>query len=196
MARFEQVAILAGGAGTRLGGRKPMATVAGNPLIERAVFTVRAAGLDPLVVAKEESELPRLDAAVLREPDEPRHPLAGLVAALGVADGVVVMACDMPLVPPELLAWLAVVPDEHAVCRGADGLEPLLGRYSSSATAVLARALARGAPARAAVAELGPRIVDRGELERFGPPEELLFNVNTPADAERAARLLGGQTRG
>ena len=47
----------------------------------------RAAGLEAVVVAKAGTPLPALDVPVWIEPDEPSHPLAGLVHALERAAG-------------------------------------------------------------------------------------------------------------
>jgi hypothetical protein len=41
-----------------------------------------------------------------------------------------------------------------------------------------------------AVASLSPRLVSGEELSRFGEPERLLFNVNTPGDLNQAERML------
>src|SRR5215208_7621103 len=115
-----------------MGSPKAMLELASRPLVSRVVSTVGSAGLDPVVVAKPDSPLPKLDCRVLTEPSEPRHPLTGVLAALGASAGrgVVAIACDMPLVPSKLLTWLAQLEEPVAVCEVSGRLEPLLGRYS------------------------------------------------------------------
>jgi molybdenum cofactor guanylyltransferase len=193
-------AILAGGLGRRLGGRKALAELGGRPLVSRVVGVVGAAGLEPVVVAKPDTPLPRLDCRLLTEPTEPRHPLTGLVTALGASAGrgVVAIGCDMPFVPRRLLSWLADLDDELAVCEVRGRLEPLLARYPQSAATRLAASLERGEAMRDAVAALEPRIVHEDEVARFGEPEEIVFNVNSPEDLERAHELLarGSRRRG
>ena len=102
-------AVLAGGLSRRMGEPKASVELAGRPLVARVVSTVGSAGLKPIVVAKPDSALPPLDCRVLSEPSEPRHPLTGLLAALGASAGrgVVAIACDMPLVPANFLRWRA-----------------------------------------------------------------------------------------
>ena len=104
-------AVLAGGAGTRLGGAKAGALLAGRPLLSYPLAALRAAVGEVAVVAKAGTELPAVGYGVLiwREPDEPRHPLAGVVEALRRAHGrpVVVLACDLPFVTAELVRELA-----------------------------------------------------------------------------------------
>ncbi len=159
--------------------------------------TVGSAGLDPVVVAKPDSPLPRLDCRVLSEPSEPRHPLTGVLAALGASAGrgVVSIACDMPFVPAKLLAWLAQLEEPVAVCEVGGRLEPMLGRYSPSVAEALGAALAAGAPMRDAVAELDPLVISEHSVARFGDPERIFFNVNSPEDLERAEELLAGGGR-
>jgi GTP:adenosylcobinamide-phosphate guanylyltransferase len=41
------------------------------------------------------------------------------------------------------------------------------------------------------VVALEPRVVAEDELARFGDPELISLNVNTPADLERAEAALG-----
>ena len=43
---------------------------------------MREARLEAVVVAKPETDLPPLDVPVWEEPEEPSHPLTGIVAAL------------------------------------------------------------------------------------------------------------------
>lgn len=186
-------AVLAGGLSRRMGEPKAVVELAGRPLVGRVVSTVGSAGLEPIVVAKPDSPLPKLDCRVLSEPSEPRHPLTGLLTALqaSAGRGVVAIACDMPLVPAKLLSWLAEIEAPAAVCEVGGRLEPLLGRYSPGSAAVLAEALARGAAMREAVAALDPYVVGEAELARFGDPERIVFNVNSPEDLLAAERLLG-----
>jgi molybdopterin-guanine dinucleotide biosynthesis protein A len=184
-------AILAGGRGTRLGGAKPTAQLAGLPLISYPVAAAHEAGLEVLVVGKRGSPLPALDCEIVLEPDEPFHPLLGIVTAIEARPaGALVIGCDMPFVSAELLRHLAQRRSPLVASVGGK-LEPLLGIYDENALGVLRDALAAQAPLREAVAALGPELVDQAELSRFGEPEMLVTSVNSPEALERAAGLLG-----
>jgi molybdenum cofactor guanylyltransferase len=187
--------VLAGGASRRMRRPKAKLELAGQSLAARAVSVLEAAGLEPIVVAKRGSPLPALAVEAIAEPDEPRHPLTGIVTALReTGRPAVVLACDMPLVPPALLAHLAALVGERgrgAVVTEVDGrLEPLLAAYAPSTADALSAALAEDLPLRDAVASLEPDLLREDELRRFGEPRTLAFNVNSPADLERAAALL------
>src|SRR5437764_7340068 len=94
-------AVLAGGAGRRLGAEsKAAAELAGRPLASYPAAALGTVCERVAVVCKPSTELPELDG-VKRwdEPEEPRHPIAGIVHALERAAGpVLVCACDMPFV--------------------------------------------------------------------------------------------------
>ncbi len=176
-----------------MGEPKAMVELASRPLVSRVVATVGSAGLDPVVVAKPDSPLPKLDCRVLAEPSEPSHPLNGVVTALGASAGrgVVAIACDMPLVPAKLLTWLAQLEQRVAVCEVGGRIEPLLGRYSPEVSEQLAESLAAGAAMRDAVAALDPFVIEEERVARFGDPARIFFNVNSPEDLAAAEELLG-----
>jgi len=183
-------AVLAGGLGSRLGGEKALAEVAGRPLVSYPVAAAVAAGLETVVVAKPETELPDLDVAVLREPEETRHPLCGVLAALDARAGdVLALACDMPFVEPALLEWLSAQ-EGAVVLQAADRLQPLPGRYPAVSRDRIAEAIEGGEPMVHTLASLRARRVDAAELERFGDPARMLFNVNEPVDLRYAERIL------
>lgn len=186
------VAVLAGGAGRRLGGSKACALLAGRPLIAYPLAAAAAAGLEAAVIAKRDSTLPPLECAIVREPPEPRHPLSGITAALrhGAGRAVVAIACDMPFLAPVLLAWLAAL-EGTALVQVNGRPQPLLARYTPEDLHSLERALERREPASMAAMALAPRLVGERELARFGDPAALCFNINDRADLQEAALRFG-----
>jgi len=108
--------------------------------------------------------------AVWDEPEDPAHPLTGLVAALERAGRpIVALACDMPFVSPGLIARLAA-----AEGIAAPAGEAFPARYEPSALPALRDGLAREAPLRAVLAELGSTIeADPQELVGINDPEAL-----------------------
>jgi molybdopterin-guanine dinucleotide biosynthesis protein A len=185
------VAVLAGGRGERLGGNKAMALLGGRPLIERPLEAARGAGLEAIVVAKRSTPLPQLPERVHYEPESPHHPLCGVIAALefaaerSPAPAVLLLACDMPFLTSPLLDWITGL-DGVAMTAVGGWLQPLLARCVPQQLPALRTALSARRPLRAAMTELAPRIVDESELSRFGDPERLCFNVNSPEDLQVA----------
>lgn len=185
------IAILAGGRGARLGGSKPQVELCGRPLIAYGLEAARSTGLEVAVVAKRRTVLPVLDARIVYEADEPQHPICGILAALRATGGpVVALASDMPFVTPALLSRLATAPERLALPRLDGELHPHVARYAPELAPWLEGSMARDEPLQRAVRALQPRLVDERELSHLGDPGRLLFNINTPADLERARRLL------
>ena len=181
--------VLAGGLGRRLGGAKATVELRGRPLICYPLEALAAVLGEVAIIAKTDTPLPSLPGVtVWIESQAPRHPLHGIVEALGLAGGRPVLACaaDLPFVTPELVSSLARADAEGApaVVTAADGaLQPLLGLYQPAAAQPLAVAAREGAPVREAVAALRPRLL------KVDDPE-LLFNVNAPEDLLQAAAIL------
>lgn len=194
-------AVLAGGLGSRLGGAKAKVMLGGRALISYPVAAIEAAGLEAVVVAKSGTELPALGVVRLDEPDQPRHPLCGIVAALAHAErqgktAVVVIACDMPLVTPELVGGLARAEEPLVVPLAGGHPQPLAARYGTTLLPVLRKALRDGpGPLTGIVNSLNPRLLQPDELARFGDAERMFLNINTAAELKSAERLLARDAR-
>ena len=119
--------------------------------------------------------------------------MAGILAAAAAYPGrpLLVLACDLPRVPVELLAELASSVCDWAVPRWQRGLEPLCAFYGPVALAVLAEKGLR-APHRLAKEDLAIRYLEGDDLARFGPPEEVFLNLNTPEDVKRYTSSASG----
>jgi molybdopterin-guanine dinucleotide biosynthesis protein A len=186
--------ILAGGAGTRIGGNKASVALNGEPLLLHALRALRQALTDVAIITKPQTVLPPLDGAMIWvEPDEPVHPLLGVGESLALAGGRAVLVCpvDMPFLSPRLLSRLAAVKPggRPAVMASARGIaRPLVARYSPDAAELLSEAAHGQLPLEAVVSALEPQLVEvDDELE--------LFDVNTPDDLLQAAGMLDAQRR-
>jgi molybdenum cofactor guanylyltransferase len=184
--------VLAGGAGRRLvhaGGNrpvsKPAAPLEGRPLVAYPLGALAGVCDRLAVVCKRETVLPPIDSAERwEEPDEPRHPLTGIVHALERTQApTLVCAADMPFVTPEVLrALLAAVGEAPAaVAATGRGLEPLLALYRPAALPGL-RAAPPEDPLRTTVAGLEPA--------RVPVAEEVARSVNTVDDLAEAEAAL------
>jgi molybdenum cofactor guanylyltransferase len=171
-------AVLAGGRGRRMGGAKTLAKLEGEPLIARPIGVAIAAGLEVVVVAKAGTPLPALDVPVWHEPDEPVHPLLGIVTALERAQRpVLAIACDMPFLTSELLARLAA--GRETAVRSGGRVAPFPARYDPAHLPALRVALAREASLQSTVTALAPALLD-------GVDDHVLANINTPEELANA----------
>ncbi len=188
--------VLAGGFGSRMaewGLSKPAVLLAGRPLIGRPLQALEAVCSRVTVVCKADTQLPSLPDGVERwnEPDEPRHPLTGIVFALERAQaGVLVCAADMPFVDAGALRALVAAaedaPDAGAVVAHAGGrLEPALALYRHAALRQLGDAVT-DAPLR--------RTVEGLEPIRVALAPDIVRSVNTPEELAAAHTELTGST--
>jgi molybdopterin-guanine dinucleotide biosynthesis protein A len=180
--------VLAGGAGSRMGGGKVTRELAGRPLIAYPAAALQGVCERVAIVAKREAELPELENVELwdDEPAEPRHPLTGIVHALERADEpVLVCAADMPFLTPQALNTLVAAggsaPAAVAVAGGV--LQPVLGLYAPQALDMLRQA-EPDAPLT--------RTVEALEPVRVALPPPLVRSVNTPEELAAAEAELSG----
>ena len=173
-------AILAGGAGRRMGGAKATRMLGGRPLAAYPAAALSQVCDRVAIVAKPGAELPNLPGVERwdDEPEEPRHPLTGIVHALERAGGEAVLICaaDMPFVTPAALRTLAA-PGVTAVAIAGGVLQPVLGLYMPDTLAALKRA-EPDAPLTRTVEALGPELVPL-------PPDEAR-SIDTPEDLASA----------
>jgi molybdopterin-guanine dinucleotide biosynthesis protein A len=177
--------VLAGGASGRFGRDKAELMIGGESLTARAAGKLRGVCSEVAVADGGRGRLPGLRSLA----DGPgAGPPAGLLGAARAFPGrpLLVLACDLPEVPPVLLAELAASRGcDWAVPRWSRGLEPLCALYHPAALEALAGFAGAGPHRLADVATLRVRYLDEDLLARFGLPEDLFVNVNTEQDLTR-----------
>ena len=179
--------VIAGGAASRFGADKASYLLAGEALAARAARRLGAVCRE-VVVADAGRGL--LGEAFRSLPDGlARGPAAGILGVEAAYPGrtLLVLACDLPLVPIELLAELLAIPDDLDLVlpRWARGVEPLCARYGPRALAALAKDAERGDFSLRRLIErddLDVGFLEGAALERWGGPAEIFWNVNEPSD--------------
>jgi len=173
--------VLAGGRGRRIGGDKATVALDGVPLLHYPLRALAAVTGRQAVVAKRDTRLPELPAevAVWLEPDEPCHPLTGVLHALRIARRRPVLCCavDLPLLDAATLRRLLDADDGRRACvvpRAAGRLEPLCAIWHPRARRRLQRIPATLAM-NGVIAELDALEVDFEDARPF-------TNVNAPED--------------
>lgn len=190
-------AVLAGGAARRYGGRpKGLVELGGRRILDRLVDVVAAVtGEAPVLVANAPDAVRwRPDLRTIPDVRRDSGSLGGIYTAVVSGAGpVLCVAWDMPFLTEDLLralvtgatsgAYDAFLPESD----GRRGVEPLCAVYGPACGLAIERQLARGdlrAIGFHADVKVGTLSLER--VRAIGDPDELFFNVNTPADLERA----------
>jgi molybdopterin-guanine dinucleotide biosynthesis protein A len=189
--------ILAGGASARLGQDKALVKVAGQPLVERVVDALRALTDEIVLVTPAPERLAWLGLPAVDDVYPGVGTLGGLHAGLSAIHGAfgLVVGCDMPFLSRGLLVYMVQVAraGDHEVIMPRIGrfYEPLHAIYARSVAPILeARILAGQRRIRQACEGLRTRYIREDEIAAFDPDHLSFFNVNTPADLDRALALL------
>ncbi len=189
--------ILAGGAGSRIGGDKARKLVGGKMLVDRVADAVRAQ-VKALGVVGDRAAAAAIGCAGVDDIDLGHSgPLAGIFSGLEWArriegiSWVLVLPCDVPLLPHDIAGRLrvSVRPDIWAVSAATPGqLEPLISLWSLRLLPLVRSAIADGrGSVRTVLAE--------GGMGRVVFDEPMAFhNVNTQKDLEIVEAEL--KTRG
>ncbi len=201
-----RAAVLAGGAASRFGGRpKGLEQVGGERILDRVVQAVQeATGESPLLVANAPDASDwRPDLEVRRDALQNCGSLGGIYTALSADDGpVLVLAWDMPFVPPELLQSLikrsdsfdAFLPENPC---SENELEPLCAVYYPPCLAPIRRSLAdEDFRVQGFLKSVRTGALPSSEVARYGDPDAVFFNVNTAEDLEQAQELWSKHSQG
>jgi molybdopterin-guanine dinucleotide biosynthesis protein A len=173
-------ALLVGGASTRFGSPKALASLDGETLAERGWRTLGELCDERIAVGKRVDALD-LPFSILDDGTDVRAAIAGVIAALRAArhDVCVVLPVDCPRVTAALLGSLADACDGDVAVPQTG---PLPGAYRRTALSALESALATNDLAlRDAIRPLRVAVVDCDP--------ELLVNVNALADLDRIASV-------
>lgn len=196
--------VLAGGRSTRFGERdKALEPLAGVPMTRRVGDRVATVADEVVVNCRSEQES-AIQAAmagaaypveVAVDPVPDRGPVAGIRTGLAAASGEysAVVACDMPFVDPDFIAYLfsRAADRDGAVPRPDEFFEVTQAVYRTDAMLdACDRALERDDPKVLEPLEyLDVAVVDGREVAAHATPGTFQ-NVNTPEDFASAAAML------
>lgn len=190
-------AVIAGGRGTRMGGRaKGLERVGPDRMIDRVATALREAADDLVLVANDTGASHWLgDTRVVADIYEDAGALGGIHAALSAVDSdILVLPWDTPFVPGALLKLLrrsgelAGADAAVASSPGPWGFEPLCAWYTPACRTAIEQRL-DGGDLRAG-AWLNDVHAIRVDVSDFGDPSLLFFNVNSEDDLREADALV------
>jgi molybdopterin-guanine dinucleotide biosynthesis protein A len=193
-------AILAGGANRRFGSPKALAEVGGRRIVDRVRDALAEAVGDVVLIANDVDLFGDLHLPARGDLTRGAGALSGIETALRWAmemdrPGALCVAGDMPFLSPALLREIAAraAGDADAVVpesTGRRGVEPLCAWYSVACLPAVERALASGDRSLHALADaVRAERIPLDTVRRYGDPEIIFMNVNTPGDLQRAIEI-------
>ncbi len=179
-----------------MGQSKAWLDVGSQPLLAYVAERLRGLATETLVVrAAPTTPLPELAARTVEDFYPGMGPLAGLHAGLRTTTTpwIFTVACDMPLLNPALIRYLALLRPGHdaVVPYPAGRPEPLHAFYHRRCLPVIEQALSAGQRhVWGLYDKIHVRPVSSSELVTFDPDLRSFTNVNTPTEWERVRRLI------
>jgi len=160
------------------------------------------------VVLNDPEAWPGLPAALIGDRYPDGGALGGIASALAVIPTpfALVLACDMPLLNPSLLAAMVAVPRTYdllvpitpqpGASRNPFGVEPLHAIYARSCLDPMERALSAG---ERQISGFFPQVrvsyLDAAIVRHHDPEGHSFLSINTPTQLATVERLLGNGPR-
>ena len=191
--------IQAGGRSSRMGRDKGLVKIAGTPMIEHLLQRVQGLTDTVHLTTNAPQDYAYLGLPMASDSQPGAGALPGLLTALTAASGefVLVVACDMPFLDRELLAYLLqLAPQADVVVPKWDGrYQPMCAVYKRDVIMpAIQHALQNGQKRLisfySAVQVLQ---VDETTIAQLDPNGCTFFNVNTPEDVAIAEQMLDDQ---
>ncbi len=200
--------VLAGGLSRRMGQDKRRLRLwgaEGPTLLEHTVAVVGALCPDVVVVLNDPEAWTGLKARLVGDVYPDGGALGGIYSGLAACahEYALVVACDMPLLNPALLAAMLARPRDYdllvprsprpGAARNNLDVEPLHAIYSKACLEPMREALETG---RRQIAAFFPAVrvayLEPEEIARHDPHGHSFLNVNTAEQMAEVERLLGG----
>lgn len=192
--------VLAGGKSTRMGTNKAMIMVKEQRMLEGAVENLSKA-FPQVLISANDNFYEDLGVPVFADVYRESGPLGGIHSGLKNSGYHInfFTACDMPFIDTRLALYMvesskgfdAVVP------KIGDYYQPLFAVYTKSCIdAIEDKILAGRNKITSFYQQIKIRFLEEDELIKFGNPDTMFFNVNTPGDLQTAKAIAGREING
>ena len=193
-----------------MGREKASLLIAGEPLIARTVRLVESRVVSLAVIGNCKQAhalgfklIADMDFGAQTEGARPPGPLVGIATALAATrtEWSLILACDLPYLTEEWLAWFLDRPNQLSpsrrsgpqviLPRTSGGAEPLAALYRRECGGPIAAALSRGVrKVIDALCQFHVEYVPESNWKHIDPEGLVLRNMNTPVDYDEARRRL------
>lgn len=187
-------AILAGGAGTRLGGvAKGLITIDDEPIVTR-LSRLGARYAETLIVTPDPAPYRFVDARFVTEEQPGVGPVAGILTAIRSARShwVILVACDMPFVSEAVLERLSgeAGPSSALSFEAGGRTQPFPSIWSTQTAPQVLEALGSTRSLSGVLAHIGARVLPEKELAEVDPELRSVRSLNRLEDVLAAGARL------
>jgi molybdopterin-guanine dinucleotide biosynthesis protein A len=204
-------AILAGGMSTRMGVDKALLSLrpADPPMAQLVINRLRTVAQDVLLIASDRPEYETFGVRVVQDQFPGGAALGGIATALAncQSEFCLVVACDMPFLSTELLAWMVDQPRDYDVLipilsgesrqGGKTIFQTLHAIYGKRCLTPIREQLATGnRQVIGFFSKVSVHEVLEDLVRKFDPELRSFFNANTPEAAEQARQWLTSAEKG
>jgi len=192
--------ILAGGKSSRMGENKALVRVTEYKMLEGIIQVLRPEFAEIILSANDDCYA-AFGLKTVQDSYKNRGPLSGIHAGLK-ASGFFTnffAACDMPFTDVRLARYMAeIVPGFDAVVpKIGEYYQPLFAVYTRNCLQAIEKQLKAGRnKITSFFGDVRIRFISIDEITKFGEPEKLFFNVNTPVDLHQAKVMAGREGNG
>ena len=201
--------VVAGGKSRRMGHDKRRLKLWGDdgPTLLEHTIAVLAGHCDEMIVVLNDPDAwPQLAARIVGDIYPDGGALGGIYSGLRAAQHqyAFVVAADMPLLNPDLIAWMIAQPRDYDVlvphvgetggARNRLGVQTLHAIYSRTCLPAMQQQLEAGNPQVIGFFDrVRVRMIEPDVLMRFDPDGIAFLNVNTPEDLLRVRAKIGAR---
>ena len=182
--------ILAGGKSSRMGFDKAFIKLKGRPLIERQIKVLKSIFQKIIIVTNKPNDYKFKRVKAVKDIMAGRGALSGIYTGLIASDSFYnfVIACDMPNLNLKLIKYMlrqkgafdVVVPHIKK------GYETLFAIYSKDCIMPIYKTIiSENLRIRNFFKKVNVREIKEDDVKRFGSPNILFMNINTPSDLTR-----------
>ncbi|WP_370031518.1 molybdenum cofactor guanylyltransferase [Qipengyuania mesophila] len=190
------IVIACGGQGTRMGGDKPWRALGGKALVERVADWALAQSDCVALALRDRHQAPALELPVVLDRHSGIGPITALASAFDFAetnacDYVLMVGCDQPFLPRDLLSHLeSEIGNAAAAVPVSNGREQPMATLWRTDSVSLAKYIDDGGQSlRRFAKDVGAKFVD------WGADEDPFFNANDQHALALAERRLKSAAR-
>ena len=183
-------AIIAGGDNSRYPIPKGLIEVKGKRIIEVQLQCFAALGLDAVISTNSPEHYGFTGARLIADSVKRAGPMSGIVSVFDATgeDEILVTACDMPFIMPEMIEYIISHKGGQATVPYPLGEpEPMLALYGISAAEVMRKRIEQDKTSmRRMLGDIEVKRISDEEIKNIDPARESFININTPQDFEAA----------